>query len=251
MIKSDSIDPGLSVIIPCFNEVSNVEPLMQNINKLRDITDVHCEIIFVDGGSVDGTVEALNNSIKKLGLQSRVRVCEAVLNTKSGYGADIMRGLRLAKGQIVGWTHADLQTDILDVVRAYRLILNSGNIKNTIVKGRRKQRPFWDAFFTFGMQIFVFFMLKTKLDDINAQPKIFHRDVLANILCEDTPADFSLDLFLLWRARSKRMSIIDFPVFFTKRLHGHAKGGGGGLRQKIGLTKRTLRYIIKLKLKTA
>jgi len=33
-----------------------------------------------------------------------------------GYGLGILSGLRAATGEIIGWTHADLQTDVMDVL---------------------------------------------------------------------------------------------------------------------------------------
>ena len=62
---------------------------------------------------------------------------------------------------------------------------------------------------------------------------------------EDPPDDFSLDLYLLYIARTNELSIIDHPVYFSKRLYGEAKGGGT-LIGKWKLIKRTWTYIYQL-----
>ena len=70
------------------------------------------------------------------------------------------------------------------------------------------------------MQVFSSFILK-KLNDINAQPKLFSRKFYEKHFY-NPPSDFSLDLFLLCKAEF--VKTID--VFFNKRIYGEAKGGG-------------------------
>ena len=98
-----------------------------------------------------------------------------------------------------------------------------------------------DIFFTFGMSLYVLYKLKVYLGDINAQPKLFTRKLFKEII-DKAPFDFSLDLYFLIRA--KRMGkVVEFPVYFHKRIAGEAKGGSGNLSLKIKLAKRTINYI--------
>ena len=89
------------------------------------------------------------------------------------------------------------------------------------------------------------FYLNIKLLDINGQPKMFHRDFLKEL--KNAPSDFSLDLFLLYKANKLDYTILEYPVRFKKRLYGESKGGGT-IKGKI-MTKRTLSYIIQIKKK--
>ena len=86
--------------------------------------------------------------------------------------------------------------------------------------------------------------LNQKLWDVNAQPKIFHRDFMNHL--KQAPYDFSLDLYVLFVANRIKISIKSFPVFFSNREFGEAKGGGT-LKGKFKLIKRTLGYIIELR----
>jgi hypothetical protein len=63
---------------------------------------------------------------------------------------------------------------------------------------------------------------------------------------DDAPWDFSLDLYVLYLAQSRGLKLIEQPVEFGARLHGEAKGGGS-LRGKLRLTRRTLDYIFALR----
>jgi hypothetical protein len=60
------------------------------------------------------------------------------------------------------------------------------------------------------------------------------------------PFDFSFDLYILFVANRNKISIESFPVFFSNREFGEAKGGGT-LKGKMKLIMRTLRYIIELR----
>ena len=55
-----------------------------------------------------------------------------------GYGYGIVSGLKNAKGDFIGYTHADLQTDPADIIRAYKLIKENNFDKYIYIKGDRK-----------------------------------------------------------------------------------------------------------------
>ena len=225
----------LSIIIPCFNELLSLETLL---NKCRKILIDEVEIILVDNGSVDGSYEyLLNCNLPKNIIPIRIE-------KNLGYGNGILSGLNHSKGDIVCWTHADLQTDLSDVIKGYNLYKNDLINKICLVKGKRKNRNIVDTFFTFSMGIYSSIILKTWLFDINAQPKIFHRSYLDKF--NNPPLDFSLDLFVLYFFKSNRLKVKSFPVFFNNRKFGEAKGGGS-FKGKLKLIKRTFLYIHKLR----
>ena len=235
MIKKNS---NLSLIIPCYNEQENL-PLL--FKKLLEIHLECLEIILVDNGSTDNTSQIIENFIKD--NESCIKILKIEKNI--GYGHGIMSGVRKASGKIIAWTHADLQTDPQDVVNAYQAFVSKNGDRNFILKGRRKKRKFFDHLFTSLMSIISSIAFNIKLSDINAQPKLFHRDFIK--LIQDAPYDFSLDLFVLIKAYQKNYTILEFPVLFKDRKYGNAKGGDS-LLGKVKLTIRTLAYIYRLRI---
>lgn len=225
----------LSIIIPCYNEQSSIKKL---INDCIENINEEVEVLLVDNGSNDNTYEAL------LSLSLPKNIIPYRIEKNIGYGNGILYGLKKAKGEILAWTHADLQTDISDVIRGFNLYEMELNKKTCIVKGERKNRNIIDSFFTFSMGVYSSVLLGKWLYDINAQPKIFHRSFLKEF--KNPPLDFSLDLYFLYFFISKQIEIKTFPVFFKKRLYGEAKGGGT-FKGKLRLIKRTLSYIHLLK----
>tara|TARA_B100000767_G_scaffold275531_1_gene313071 strand:- start:37405 stop:38100 length:696 start_codon:yes stop_codon:yes gene_type:complete len=225
----------LSIIIPCYNEELSLKKLVDNC--LEHIND-DIEILLVDNGSTDNTFNSLIN------LNLPFNIIPIRVEENIGYGNGILCGLKHAKGEIVSWTHADLQTDVSDVLLGFNRFQKELINKSCVVKGERKNRNFFDSFFTFSMGIYSSILLNTWMYDINAQPKIFHKSFLNDF--KNPPIDFSLDLFLIYFFISKKINVKTFPVSFNKREYGEAKGGGT-FKGKIKLIIRTLKYINKLK----
>jgi dolichol-phosphate mannosyltransferase len=98
--------PALSVIVPLFNEEENV-PILQS--ELRAaLSGFDHEIVFVDDGSADRTVEQIETA-------ANIRVICFEKNT--GQSAAIYAGLQAAHGAIAVLIDGDLQNDPADIPR--------------------------------------------------------------------------------------------------------------------------------------
>jgi glycosyltransferase involved in cell wall biosynthesis len=232
----------LSVVIPCYNEEKNLPHIVAKLKAiLRDKEHEVCEVILVDNGSTDNSAQVFVDLLK--GIEENIRVVKVDKN--QGYGYGILYGLQQASGSYLAWTHADLQTDPADVFKALDIYLLAPK-HPILVKGYRRNRKLSEAFFSWCMGLISSVFLKARLTEINAQPKLFHRDFYEAIV-KDAPYDFSLDLYFLFKAKKQGL-ILDFPVFFLPRLYGEAKGGSGSsLKNRIKLIKRTLKYIGELR----
>lgn len=225
----------LSIIIPCYNEELSLNKLVENC--LSNIND-NIEIILVDNGSTDSTFKSLVN------LNLPDNIIPLRIDKNIGYGDGILQGLKHAKGEVISWTHADLQTDVSDVIKGFKRYENELLNEKCMVKGERKNRNLIDFFFTFSMGIYSSILLNKWMYDINAQPKIFHRSFLEEF--ENPPLDFSLDLYLIYFFKHRNKRVKTFPVIFKNREYGEAKGGGT-FKGKLKLIIRTFKYIHKLK----
>ena len=112
-----------SIVIPCFNEQNNLELLLKSLTKIHNKKSL--EIIIVDNGSTDSSQELLIALKKKIKINNLKIVS---LKENIGYGNGIMCGLKECRGDFLGWTHADLQTDVFDVLKGFDLIKNSPKI---------------------------------------------------------------------------------------------------------------------------
>ncbi|MBI1920088.1 MAG: glycosyltransferase family 2 protein [Geobacter sp.] len=200
---------GLSLIIPCYNEAANLPLLLERCKEVTRRPGV--EVILVDNGSTDNSPEVL------LGLLHECPGCRSVrVESNQGYGFGILTGLRAAKGETLGWTHADMQTDPEDALRGLELFDRYG--PEIFVKGGRFGRPLADVVFTAGMSIFEMLLLGKPMRDINAQPTMFSRKFFET--WREPPHDFSLDLYAYYQARLAGLRVYRFPVLFGERAHG-------------------------------
>ena len=230
----------LSVVIPCYNEAKSIPYLIQKCKESL-VQEFNIEFIFVDNGSNDSSSDILTNLLSKPENSFGKLV---TVKKNIGYGNGIIQGLNNANGEIYAWTHADLQTDPKDVINAY-VKFKKNLLKNySFVKGIRVNRNIFDSFFTFGMSIISSLLLKKKLFDVNAQPKMFNKIFFDELV--NPPLDFSLDLFFYYQALNKNLKIETFPVYFNKRHSGIDKGGGT-ISGKLKLIKRTFKYILELR----
>lgn len=224
-----------SLIIPCYNEGKNLPLVMERCKVFEHRSDI--EIILVDNGSTDCTPEVLKRLLPHYPNCRSVRV-----KSNRGYGHGIIAGLAAAEGKIVGWTHADMQTDPADVEVALSTYFNDD--RNNFVKGRRVNRPFFDVVFSIGMGIFETILLKKFLWDINAQPTLFPKKFIES--WQDPPEDFSLDLYVYYLAKKQNYKISRIPVLFGDRAYGLSHWNINW-KEKMKFINRTISYSFELR----
>ena len=227
----------LSIVVPCYNEADNIPLILERFDEVIKTDEV--EVILVNNGSTDNSAVVLDELLPNYSFARTVFV-----QVNQGYGYGILQGLNAAEGDYIGWTHADMQTDPADVLKALDIINNSKD-KNIYVKGSRKGRPAFDQFFTWGMGIFDTIYFKTPMDDINAQPNVFPKGFYEG--WDNPPYDFSLDLFAVYTAKKAGLLIVRFPVLFPERIHGESKWNNEGLKSKWKFIKRTIQFSKELK----
>lgn len=228
----------LSIVVPCYNESKNIPLILTRFEEIIDRDDV--EVVLVNNGSTDDSQDIFSKLLPKYKFAKLVNI-----DVNKGYGFGIVSGLKEASGEFIGWTHADMQTDPKDVIKALNIIEEHESSEQIFVKGDRKGRSAFDQFFTSGMSLFESVYMGCKLWDINAQPNIFHRSFFKSWV-SDAPDDFSLDLYVLYQAKKANLNIIRFDVIFPERIHGESSWNDG-VSAKWKFIKRTLQFSFQLK----
>lgn len=202
---------SFTIIIPCYNEAKNLEKLFGKINTLKK--KINFNTIIINNGSKDSSKKIL----EKLQLKKKLKNTKIIqIKNNIGFGNAIKKGILKSETSILCYTHADLQTDINDIYRAY--IIFSRVKHNFFIKGNRVNRNFKEIIFTLFMGLINSFLFRVKLFDIHAQPTFFEKKMIKNI--NYLPNDFSIDTFLMLLAFFKKKKIIRFKVKFKKRKYG-------------------------------
>jgi len=117
--------PAVSVVVPVFNEEKNVSEMQSELKAALE--PLNYEIIFVDDGSSDHTVEQVRPDL-------HVRVVRFEKN--AGQSAAIFAGLQAARGAVAVLIDGDLQNDPADIPRLLAEIERGADL----VCGYRVQR---------------------------------------------------------------------------------------------------------------
>jgi dolichol-phosphate mannosyltransferase len=123
----------VSVVVPLFNEEESLETLHREIDAALASVPGDAEIVFVDDGSVDGSLARLRAIAAK---DRRVRL--VVLDGNQGQTAAFAAGFRAVRGEITVTLDADLQNDPADIPRLLAHLESTGaDVVNGVRQARR------------------------------------------------------------------------------------------------------------------
>jgi len=204
--------PGLSLVIPVYNEAENLEGLYQELSSAIEKLARSVEIIFVDDGSNDKSWPVLRSLQKRDGRIKLIR-----LRKNFGQTAALSAGFDYATGDIVISLDADLQNDPNDIP----LLIQKMEEGYDIVSGWRKDRK--DKWLSRRLPSAIANWLisgttQVKLHDYGCTLKAFRRDVVKNVKLYG-----ELHRFIPAIASHMGVAIAEVEVNHRPRRHGKSK----------------------------
>ncbi len=207
---SDPIPPTrvkLSVIVPVYNEQATIQEILRRVRAVP----IPKEIIIVDGGSRDGTVDLL----RKEEAHSGTRVIYEP--APRGRGRAIKEGLAVATGEIVIFQDADLE---LDPAEYPALIAPLEAGETDVVFGSRflAGRPTMTFLQYWGnrvMNICVNILYGTRLTDVETCYQVFRREAVQGMPLESNHFAFTVELTVKLIKRGYR--IREIPIQYIPR----------------------------------
>lgn len=224
-----------SIILPCYNEEENLEKLVNIIKKFPK--KYQAEFILVENGSKDNSRELFE---KKLEFDDNY-IKKVYVNENQGYGYGIIQGLKVAKGEYVGWLHSDLQYNPLDLQSFFDYIENN-NDKKLLMKGKRKNRTIIEYIFTFGMGLYDSLIFKKRMKNVMSMPVIFNKELLDYL--DNFPYDYSIDIYIYALALKKKYLVKHLPIYLKNREKGVSSWNTGfvsRIKQSIKMMKASKR----------
>lgn len=123
----------LSLIIPLYNEVENLDGLFKELKVVMPQLGVSWEVLFVDDGSVDGTWNKLLSEASDWSAGS-VRLIRLARNY--GQTTALAAGIETARGELIATMDGDLQNDPADIPKLLAEIDKGADV----VSGWRRRR---------------------------------------------------------------------------------------------------------------
>jgi len=217
----------ISIVVPVYNEVENLEQLHQSVhNALESQTHLEWELILVDDGSSDGSQQML----EELGRDDPQHTRIIELRRNFGQTAAIAAGIDHAKGDVIILMDADMQNDPSDIPMMLDMIEQG----NDVVSGWRLNRQ--DKLLTRVLPSriangLISFVTGVHLHDYGCTLKAYRREVLTGFRLYG-----EMHRFIPAYAHSVGAKMVEVPVQHHPRRFG---------KTKYGLT-RTLKVILDL-----
>ena len=202
----------LSIVIPAFNEEKRIAATLETLRGYLARQNYESEIIVVDDGSKDRTVETARMKLEGC----RHRVLPVAVNT--GKGNAVREGMLAAEGRYVLFTDADLSTPIEEVERFLRY-LKEGN--DVVIGSRALDRSKIEVRQNFSRELMgkVFNLIARMLvfrevRDSQCGFKAFTREAARDLFGRQKTKGFSFDAEILYLAQKKGYRIREEPVIW-------------------------------------
>ncbi len=210
----------LSIIIPAYNEQRTIEAVVRRV-QAADIGPLDKEIIVVDDGSTDGTLDVLKglSGIRHLSHQRN-----------AGKGAALTTGFQAATGDVLLIQDADLEYDPGDYRAVIRPIVDG---RSEVVMGSRfllerpvffgKRRSPYLAHYLGNLLIvrITNLLYWRRFTDYEGCYKAFARKALASVRVG--AHGFEYDNELMCKLMRTGARIVEVPIQYTPRTYEHGK----------------------------
>lgn len=208
--------PFLSIVLPCYNEEGNIAASVKDVTQFLAGKDFKSEIIVVNDGSKDRSLEVLR------GLEREIPNLKIVNHEKNGgYGIAVRSGCDAASGEWIAFMDSDLQFKAKD----FDLLLPYVD-SFSFVTGRRARRA--DSFVrnSFGkiLGAMNFVVLGLWVRDVNCGMKMFKKSIWPSIRPEyGVEKLFNTEMFLHLKRQGIPWKTVNVPHY--PRTVGNPTGG--------------------------
>lgn len=230
----------ISLIVPFYNEEENVYFVLKEAEGVLKKMGKEYEIIAIDDGSKDKTLENLINLKKEI---KSLRILKAKEN--GGQSSGVWAGIIYSKGDILITMDGDGQNVPEDIPEMLKEIENS----DMVVGIRQKRKDtLWKKISSRVANSFRKFVLKDPFKDIGCGLRVFKKEILNFIPPFKTIHRF-LPILVLWQG----YKVKEIEIKHRERFKGKSKYGTwgrlkAGLQDLIGmmwLKKRIIRYSVE------
>ena len=207
-------DNNVTIVVPTLNEVDNVTPLTERIDKSMKLADISYKVLFIDDHSTDGTANKISLLSKKYPVAMQLK------KGKRGKAQSVIQGFNSVTSRFAAMIDADLQYPPEAIPQMIQqLVDNDADVslskRNSSDAG--KLRNLMSNVFNF---VFVQSLFGIKYDTQSGL-KVFRQKVYTGMKLR--PSQWAFDLEFIVAALQKRSKILTYNIKFNKRSSGEAK----------------------------
>lgn len=204
----------LSVVLPAYNEEENIGIVLDDVFAYLNKNRILGEVIVINDGSRDRTLELLNNYSEKI---NNLVIVSHPKNL--GYGAALRSGFAKATGDLIFFMDSDRQFDINELglflykIKDYDFLV--GYRKN---RQDQRHRILMAGIFRYITRVLFGIWVR----DVDCAFKLFKKDVVKGVPLISDGALINLEIFA--RAERKGYKFIELPITHFPRQGGASKG---------------------------
>ena len=198
----------LSIIIPAHNEEHRLPGTLVQIIRFIDVQPFSAEVIVVENGSSDKTLEIANQFAQQ---HKNVRV----IQSERGKGSAVRKGMLEATGEYRFMCDADLSMPVDEiskfispVTENYEIAIASREAKGAV----RYNEPQYRHLGGRGINFLIQLLILPGLDDTQCGFKCFRADAAERIFNLQTLPSWSFDIEILFIARRLGYHIQEIPI---------------------------------------
>jgi len=211
----------LSIVIPMFNEADNVETTICRIEEVLTSFQGDYEIIAVNDGSLDNTLEILNRLAEQ---DERLKVLSYPKNI--GRGMALKRGFQESKGEFVVSIDADLSYDPHYIMELIKALENDQDVDLVLASpympgGGVKNVPFLRLCISKIGNKILRFAMPNRIHTSTGIFRAYRRRVLDSLELESDGKEIHLEI--LSKAIALGYRVKEVPVMLTRRKKGESK----------------------------
>jgi len=219
----------LSVVVPVYNELGNLDALVNRVRDALEPLGIEWELLAVDDASSDGSGERLD---ELAAAEQRMRVFH--FESNNGQSAGLDAGLRHARGRTIAILDADLQTFPEDLPGLLQVLAEE---EVDAVVGIRVERhdSGWKRFSSRFANSVRNLLTREEITDTGCPIKVFRAEAIASV-----PRFDGMHRFLPTLLRMEGFQVRQLEVRHTARTAGRSKYGTWnravrGLRDALGV----------------
>ncbi|EDS38070.1 dolichol-phosphate mannosyltransferase [Culex quinquefasciatus] len=221
-----------SILLPTYNEKDNLPIIIWLIVKYMQESKIDYEVIVIDDGSPDGTLEVAKQ-LQKIYGEDRILLRPRA--SKLGLGTAYIHGIEHASGNYIIIMDADLShhpkfiPQFIDLQKSNNLDVVSGTRYSGAggVYGWDFKRKLISRGANFLSQL----LLRPNASDLTGSFRLYKKEVLKELISRCKSKGYVFQMEMIVRARQLGYTVGEVPISFVDRVYGQSKLGGSEIVQ--------------------
>jgi len=235
-------NPGVSIIIPAFNEEQRLPRTLAALERYRERFDGDFEVIVADDGSNDGTAALVDRKARTMPWLRLLK------RPHRGKGAAVRAGMLAAQQPRLILCDADLSMPLDQLDRFLDVLDDGGQVvigSRMLPQSRRYDNPPLRRLMSWGFNLLVRVMLVPGVHDTQCGFKAFQHEVARDLFGRQSLNGFTFDVEILYLARRRGYRMLEVPIDWYFDADSRVRAGADAVLMALDLFRIRFRALLR------